>query len=442
MHLFLLDKQFKPILRIPAFTSFIWTSRYSCPGSFELYFPYNKEVFKVLNSEAKYLFRQDTRKIGYIQTIKRTARSSQGTMITITGPHLEGVLQKYVFRALSNIVAGKLSLIEWFESSLLNIFPSGYAVLDQSFGSELNYTLNDPRILDSNAQSLLYTMLNHLGVSLTHEKVDDKVVFKIWRGKDRTLSSPYALLLSEKRKNIYNIEYQSSEAGCYDTVIGTGYTPLIEDYRDNGFSWIYSPQGGNPNDIERTQTSFEFELVVKETAWDEYETLYDIEIPPPYDCGGDEDTGGDTGGDIIIPLSESTEDSGSSGDTGEEEPPFEYTQLGNATYGLNHETKQQKLVAVTTYEVDREASYARFLSEAPKYITPRSESFSAELMDPSIVSLGDVVTLRDDDLEVNYDKRVEKLVESYNPSLSKVAVTFGEPIRTIKDVLNKSMGME
>lgn len=347
---------------VPAFTSFVWTSCYSEPGSFELYLMYDKEIFKALMVNAKYIFRSDTKKIGYIQNIKKSKKTSGGSTILISGPQLEGVLQKYVFMSISSVASGELSLVDWVKSSFINVFYP-YAKIDDTFGSDLMYTLSGTEILSSNAQSLLYSMFKKFEVSLTHEKQGDAVVFRIWRGRNRTISQPdEPILLSEKIGNIQNVQYERSEAGCYNTVLGTGYTELIEAHRENGISYIY-PESAERRSIDQVQTHFDFDLSI-------------IESEGP------------------------------------------------------------------SYRVDEYNSHQRFITEAVKHIVPVSESFSAEMVDSSLVELGDIISIKDDDTGIIYDKRVEKIVESYNANSIKKVITFGDSIRTIKNVVNKSMGME
>lgn len=366
MNLFLMDKYFKPIVIVPGFTSFIWSSCYSEPGSFELYLKYDKELFKILLLEARYIFRTDTKKLGYIQNLKKSSKTSNGSTILLSGPHLEGITQKYIFKGIASTLKGTLPLTEWLKNSLLNIQPFNVSISEE-FGSDLMYTLDSPKIVDSNAQALIYAMLRYHKVSLTHEKLEEGVTFRIWQGRDRSISQPNnPVLLSEKIGNICNLQYQKSEAGCYNVVHGTGYTDLIQYYRDNGLRYVY-PDDEEIGSIDKVHTHFEFDLVV-----DEY-----------------------------------------------------YDENGNKHY-----------------EVNRAASYQRFLSEAPKHLVPISESFSADLIDPSIVELGDIVSIRDEDTGIILDKRVEKVIENYSPNKKELKVTFGEPIRTIKDVLTKSMGME
>lgn len=320
-------------------------------------------------TEAKYTLRSDTKKIGYIQTLKKDKNTSKGSTILLSGPQLEGVLQKYIFMGISFLGGGTSSLVDWLENSLVRIFPQGTAQISKEFGSDLNYTLLGTKIISSNAQALVYAMLKYHGVSLTHEKQGDKVMFKIWKGKDRSISQPdNHILLSDKMGNLCNVQYQKSEAGCYNMVLGTGYTDLIDEYRNNGISYYYPESSASDRTgIDKTQIHIEFDLVVNEHE---------------------------------------------------------------GTYGNK------------IYELDEAASYQRFLSEAPKHLVPISENFSAELLDPSIVDLGDIVSIKDDDTGMIFDKRIEKVVESYNPNKKTLQVTFGDSVRTIKSVVNKSMGME
>lgn len=368
MHIYLLDELFKPIIRVPGFTSFIWSSCYSEPGSFELYIPYDKEIFKTLMTQAKYILRSDTKKLGYIQSLKKDKNTSKGSTILLSGPQLEGVLQKYVFMGISFLVGGTSSIVTWLQNSLKGIFPL-FVDVSEEFGTDLNYTLLGTKIISSNAQALIYAMLKYHEVSLTHEKQGDRVVFRVWKGRDRSISQPdNPILLSEKMGNICNIQYQKSEAGCYNMVLGTGYTNLIEQYRDNGLTYFYPPdETANRTNLDKTQTHFEFDLVV---------------------------------------------------------------------------TESQDMAGNKIYQIDEPASHQRFLSEAPKYLVPISESFTADLLDDSLVELGDIVSIKDDDTGMIFDKRVEKIVESYNPNDKKRKVTFGDSLRTIKNVVTKSMGME
>ena len=113
--------------------------------------------------------------------------------------------------------------------------------------------------------------------------------------------------------------------------------------------------------------------------------------------------------------------------------------------GITSETvmnyKTNEATGVVTYYPDFKASEEKFKKEAQLQIVPLSESFTADLINGEIVSIGDIVTFRDEERGVSYDKRVEKYVESYNASKITYSATFGSPLKTTKDVLKKSIGL-
>lgn len=69
---------------------------------------------------------------------------------------------------------------------------------------------------------------------------------------------------------------------------------------------------------------------------------------------------------------------------------------------------------------------------------PISESFTAELdlnAYRNRFDVGDIVTIRDDGRGISFEKRIEEVQESFDVSGCAVTATFGEPLRTIYDLI-------
>ena len=90
--------------------------------------------------------------------------------------------------------------------------------------------------------------------------------------------------------------------------------------------------------------------------------------------------------------------------------------------------------------VDTEETAAKLEAAVEAAYTPISENFTAEV-DTAVYrnefNVGDMVTVRDDLREISFIKRIEEAQESFNASGKFVSVTFGEPLKTIYDLLKE-----
>lgn len=374
--LYLLSRSFIPIYVVQRFTSFIWTSGYSSPGSFELYTPYSPELHQALN-EGIFLYRSDTSQCGYIKT--HVQKISSGLrMVIISGCVLEGIMEKRVFDVFS-LGSNNPSLVS--EGPLISILQTTLVPMLYPQASVDSLLSENPYWGMSNINfqanvifsKFIYAALNYYDISLTHRvnPSNGSVQFYLWKGKDRTLSGGNdPLLISSKMSNIKNIEYQYSEEGCSNIILVQGSYPEECIGYSGTFCQIYNPENYDLDSLGTTHRLIERVSLTKE-------------ISVPLEGGGTQT--------LIVPDVEKTQ---------------EY-----------------------------------FTQEAAAEYLPYAESFSAELLDPSLVSIGDLITYRDEERGFNYDKRVQKIVESYSPNGQQISVTFGDSIKTTQDVIRKNMGL-
>lgn len=94
-----------------------------------------------------------------------------------------------------------------------------------------------------------------------------------------------------------------------------------------------------------------------------------------------------------------------------------------------------------SYIYNSDATMKYFEQEAKAEFIPISENFSAEVLDFEGVSLGDIVSVRDDERGMTYSRRIESLTESYNPNKDTISVNFGKVINTSTDILKRTIGL-
>lgn len=88
--------------------------------------------------------------------------------------------------------------------------------------------------------------------------------------------------------------------------------------------------------------------------------------------------------------------------------------------------------------VDGKETLAALETAVKAAYVPISESFTAELdlsAYRSRFDVGDIVTIRDDVRGISYAKRIEEVQESFDANGCTVSATFGQPLKTIYDLI-------
>lgn len=370
--LVLLDEGLMPVEVIQNFTSLIWNQGYYSIGTFEIYAPYQTNIFKA-SLAAKFVLRADKKQVGYIETIKECSQNGK-KMLMISGYSIEGIMQKRIFHPASfgGLMTSGGYLISVLSDTLPKILSKATVSVKELSLSKPYCWLFAPEQHTEYLSTIAYSSLEAYKCSLSHKLNSyGSIEFSIYEGLDRTISQNINApkLYSENMGNIRNMTYQKSEAGCRDVVIVMGVMPQDVQNQTQGtiFSYVY-----NPNNINLS-----------------------------------EDLNANHVGIIRdIKLSEYTDSEGNK-----------------------------------TYQYDSDATMRYFEQEAKAEFIPISESFSAEVLDVEGVSLGDIVSLRDDERGMTYSRRIESLTESYNPNKDTVSVNFGKAINTSTDILKRTIGL-
>ena len=281
--LILLDESLMPIDIVQEVTSLIWQQCYYNIGTYEIYSPYSKSLFKACLS-ARFVFRTDKQQVGYIETVKETVQNGK-SMLLISGYLIEGVMQKRVFHPVS---FGGLSLSDNYLSTLLShTLP---IILNKATVTVKDISTNKPYCAVSSKQqnveyfsSVVYSSLQAAECSLSHKLIDyGKIEFSIYQGLDRTITQNVNTpkLYSENMGNITNVIYKKSEAGSRNVVIVTGIIPQNVDNAvyNSQVHYIYNPDGIDiKNDLSSNHIGIIRDVILSEHTSADGKTYYSYE---------------------------------------------------------------------------------------------------------------------------------------------------------------------
>lgn len=387
LNLIILNQELKPLGILEPFTSLIWQESYYDIGTFEVYLPYSSQTYELINV-GTFIMRDDTNQVAYIES--RIQKNNSGSaMLIISGYMLEGILQKRI-SSLDSFLPGTAlvlsgSLEGMITQPLRSLLPQVDVKILNTSGNPLLWGDDiTPNQLISYYSSILYRVLADQSCSIKNYLLEyGKIIFELYSGEDHTLEQKdrVPILISEKMGNAINSEYQDSEAGCKDIVIVVGAYPQDSYKLDSSGQHIRIPKG------------------------EYYSYVYN-----PKNYGIDDLRINHIGIVREMIMKESTMNAGN--------------------------------VSQVVYIPDYEKSEEYFAQEAKAQMVPYSqENFVAQLSDSSIVKIGDIVTFRDEARGVDYNRRVEKYVESYNANQIIYSTTLGSSLKTTKDIIRKSLGI-
>ena len=229
MELIIMDKNFQRIGVIEKFESLIWVERYSRPGDFELYTSVDPYLLSTLTI-GMYLYSIESEYIMIVESISIETDVEVGNHLTIKGRSLESILDRRIIWS-QTILESKIQegIKKLIEENVIN--PEDEERKIDNFIVE---EVDDP-IIDKIEIEKQYTGTNlldaveelclseNLGFKINLDE-DNKFVFKLYSGKDRTFKqtdNPY-VIFSPSYENLLNSSYKESSMDFRNVALVAG----------------------------------------------------------------------------------------------------------------------------------------------------------------------------------------------------------------------------
>ena len=374
MYLMIYDSNLTALGAVDVFDTVIWVRRDTEYGSFEITAPATENNLNLL---VKYniVQKDNDNEIGFINSIQITGDLEKGDVIKATGLFYCGVLKQRC------VLANATNLKSLIENNLrgLNLISVDNAAATIVFANNfVGENLGECITALAKAQGFGFeTVLNS-----STRKID----FKIYYGTDRSILqtvNPYTIF-SDNYENLFDIEYVNSDIGIVNVVYVRCKLP-------EGVLVYVSPLFG---DILYVAPELEIANNIGVDATEKYVTV-DIET---YDLEIDAITG-------------STDISASEGNT------IKRTFFDSAA------TNAKISAAINAEIVETQENFQGTVDFKLKY---RAE-----------YDLGDIVTVKNDKWGKVISQRITEVTEVYDNTSNAITPTFGNPARTIMDILKK-----
>lgn len=219
MELLLMDRTFKSIGIIDAYTSLIWADRYNKYGDFEILLSDQMAIADRIDVDY-YLWCKESEHSMIIEDISITTDVEEGDKLLVTGKSLESILERRIIWQQTRLTGNFQNAIKKLINDAI-IYPS---IVDRKINNFIFEMSEDPNItnliIDTQftgtnlyeAISGLCQMYN-IGFKVILNDNND-FVFSLYKGKDRSydqLDNPY-VIFSPDFENIINSNYFMSFA--------------------------------------------------------------------------------------------------------------------------------------------------------------------------------------------------------------------------------------
>lgn len=229
MEAWILDENFRAILLIDSFISFIWTERYIGTGDFELYARADINLLNTIKKEY-YVYTPESDELMIVESIQIVTDLEEGPSMVFTGRSLESILDRRIIWTQTNISGNLQNSIK----KLLNDNVISPSVSDRKIPNFIFEESKDPAItsLTHDAQytgdNLLEVLQQicenkHIGFKI-HVDANYNFVFKLYSGVDRSYGqseNPY-VIFSPVFENILNSNYVESDTTLKNVALVAG----------------------------------------------------------------------------------------------------------------------------------------------------------------------------------------------------------------------------
>ena len=208
MDIYLLDSNFDIVYIVDDFSSLIWRRKYYECGDFELHCTH--ELFQIIATEAKYVYRPDRKEIGIIENYGLTYPTA-----FCKGRFLERVLYDKIIWPCVKINGMT------HEEVAITLATAFVPELEVNEISEIGTALST-QVTGDNLMEYLYSMLKttEASFSVTCDLSSKQLVFRAWQGADRRTTA----IFSQEWDNLIDLsyEYSNKDYRNYAVVAGQG----------------------------------------------------------------------------------------------------------------------------------------------------------------------------------------------------------------------------
>ena len=483
MYLTIYDSNLTVLGAVDVFGTVIWVRRDTEYGSFEITAPATKNNLNLLD-KYNIVKKGDDNEIGFINSIQITNDLEKGEVIKATGLFYCGVLkQRCVLTNATNLK----SLIEnnLRELNLISV---------DSSAANITFANN---FVGENLGECITALAkaNGFGFKTLLDKSTGKINFSIYYGTDRSILqtvNPY-VIFSDNYENLLESEYINSDTGVvntvyarcklptgiescvpptYDITTGTGTgkfekyievdavtydvdvlvsAPVRDTVDTTGYFKVTSENSMSVSLAAGTchLTGIDFNLAYATSmtidSADETQSRVDTVIIRETLATLDVDTmviKGTLGGSATSPVRDGTyydvicaEITVAPGTT-----VITNTMINNVYTGSGEEPSDGGNTITKTY-LDSEATLAEMTAAAKAELVEIQENFQGavgfKLKYRTEYDLGDIVTARNDKWGKVISQRITEVTEVYDNTSNAITPTFGNPARTILDILKK-----
>lgn len=231
MELIVFNDQFEELGRIDDFSSLQWTRRYYEVGDFELNL--SNEYFSLLD-KGTYIYRKDVNELAILDNIESTLNNQGNRELRVSGKMAESILNDRVIESECNYSDNEAE-IAWQLISKCFMTEAKRKLSFLELGSKpllsgsISKQYNGEEVGDA-----LYELLKEKELSqrLRFDYMRNKLIYEIWRGKDRTEDQTENewMIFSDNNETISEFDYSKDESDyrnfCY--VIGDEKTVEVD----------------------------------------------------------------------------------------------------------------------------------------------------------------------------------------------------------------------
>lgn len=229
MDAWILDTQFRNVMYIDTFESFIWNERYFGYGEFELYMLVSNFLLNNIR-QGYYVILPDSEYVMIIEDIEITTKVEEGDHLKISGRSLESILDRRIIWA-QTVINGNLQngIRKLLLENAISPVDSSRTIPGLIFEYSTNPVITGLSLRAQYTGDNLYETIeaicldNNLGFKVTLNS-NNQFVFKLYAGVDRSydqLVNPY-VIFSPQFDNLLGTNYMESGKALKNVTLVAG----------------------------------------------------------------------------------------------------------------------------------------------------------------------------------------------------------------------------
>lgn len=235
MNIYILNKQFQLVKVVDYFSSFIWTDRYDVNGDFELVVPASGTDFTVFKL-GNYIQILESEHMMTIEDVQLKTSIDEGDTVVVSGRSIESFLDRRIVWE-SVTFSAKKSIQFVLTKIISDAFMTPGERFVENFRIEENPELVDSPVVSADttygiqiSYANVYDVVTELcssyglGFKIIFDSETETVIFKLYKGKDRSYgneeNNPY-VIFSPEFENILDSNYVEKNGSLKNyTLIG------------------------------------------------------------------------------------------------------------------------------------------------------------------------------------------------------------------------------